>query len=103
MAAISSTASGSNMPTSSTDSDSNVPPSSTVSGFNVPTFILPNFSQMAIEKLEGEDNYLQWLSQIKPIIRSNDLKGIINGSEVCPPQFLSNENGQKTLNPEFTC
>jgi hypothetical protein len=58
---------------------------------------------MAIEKLEGEDNYLQWLSQIKPIIRSNDLEGIIDGSEVCPPQFLSNENGQKTLNPEFTC
>jgi hypothetical protein len=35
---------------------------------------------MAIEKLEGDNNYLQWLSQIMPNIQSNDLEGIIDGS-----------------------
>lgn len=52
-------------------------------------------------KLEGENN-LTWLYQILPIIRTNDLMGFVDGSEVCPPQFLSKEDGKNILNPEFT-
>jgi hypothetical protein len=29
--------------------------------------------------------------------------GIVDGSEVCPPKFLSKEDRQNVLNPEFTC
>jgi hypothetical protein len=65
------------------------------------SILLPNFTHIPIEKLEGSNNYLAWLSQIEPLIRSNDLIGIIDGFEICPSQFLSNE--ERSLNPEFTC
>jgi hypothetical protein len=84
-------------------STSATPNSFTVFGSNTPTFLLPNFTQMSIEKLESSTNYLAWLSQIEPIIRCNDVMGIIDGSEIYPPQFLFDESGQKSLNPDFTC
>jgi hypothetical protein len=71
-------------------------------GSNTPNFLLPNFTQMSIEKLEGS-NYLAWLSRIEPIIHSHELMGFLDGSEVCTPQFLSNEGEQRIINPEFTC
>ena len=68
---------------------------------NTSTLLLPNFTQMPIEKLVGSNDYLAWLSQIEPLIQSNDLIGIIDGSKICPPQFLSNE--ERSLNLEFPC
>jgi hypothetical protein len=80
---------------------SSVSATSNPSTSNTSILLLPNFTHIPIEKLEGSNNYLAWLSQIEPFIRSNDLIGIIDGFEICPSQFLSNE--ERSLNPEFTC
>jgi hypothetical protein len=61
--------------------------------------IIPNFSQLF--KLEGP-SYLEWVAQFQPILRGNDLLGLIEGTDLCPPQFLSNEGNTQTLNPAYT-
>jgi hypothetical protein len=35
-------------------------------------------------------------------LRSNDLLGIVDGTESCPPKFLTDEEGECTLNPKYT-
>jgi hypothetical protein len=52
------------------------------------------------EKLEGP-NYLSWLTQFSPILRSTDSMGIVDGTEPCPPKFLLDENNKQVPNPEF--
>jgi len=52
------------------------------------------------EKLEGP-NYLSWLTQFLPILRSTDSMGIIDEFEPCPPKFLSNDSDKPILNPDF--
>ena len=66
-----------------------------------PSFLLPNFPQGIPAKLDGS-NYLNWLSRFLPALRSNGLMGIIDGSDPCPPEFLVDAEGKKTLNPKFT-
>ena len=66
------------------------------------SFVLPNCNQLAQVKLEGPSNYIRWLSIFLPILRSNELMGIIDGTEPCPPKMLTNEQGQATLNPEYS-
>jgi hypothetical protein len=61
--------------------------------------IIPNFSQLF--KLEGP-NYLRWVIQFQPILRGNDLLGLIEGTDLCPPQFLTDEGNTQTLNPAYT-
>jgi len=53
-------------------------------------------------KLDGS-NYLGWVSQFLLVLRSNDLLGIVDGSESCPSKFLVDSNGQATLtvDPQF--
>jgi hypothetical protein len=80
---------------------SSISATSNSSASNTSTLLLPNFTQMSIEKLEGSNNYLTWLFQIESLIWSSNLIRIIDGSEIFPPQFLSNE--ERSLNPEFTC
>jgi len=53
------------------------------------------------EKLEGP-NYLSWLTQFLPILRSQDSLGIVDGTEPCPPQFLVDENNKQTPNPAYS-
>jgi hypothetical protein len=67
----------------------------------LPVFVLPNMSQGNYTKLEGSNNYLQWLTQFMIALRSYELMGIVDGSEPCPPQFLADAEGKTTLNP--TC
>jgi hypothetical protein len=65
----------------------------------IPTMSAPNLTFH--EKLKGP-NYLSWLTQFLPILRSTDSMGFIDGSESCPPKFLSDDSNKQTLNPEFT-
>jgi len=51
------------------------------------------------EKLEGS-NYPSWLIQFLPILRSINSMGIIDGSEPCPPKFLSDESDKQIHNLE---
>ena len=60
--------------------------------------IIPNFSQLF--KLEGP-NHLGWVPQFQPILHGNDLLGLIEGTDLCPIQFLSDEGNIQTLNPTY--
>jgi hypothetical protein len=52
------------------------------------------------EKLEGP-NYLSWLTQFSPILRSTDSMGIVDGIEPCPPKFLVDDSNKQVPNPDF--
>jgi len=74
-------------------------PNSSTQTTTSPTFsILPNLSQLF--KLEGP-NYLAWVSQFHPILRGNDLQGFVDGIECCPPQLISDEDGNCIANPAY--
>jgi hypothetical protein len=62
------------------------------------TLNLPNFNQMV--KLECH-NYLMWLSQVLPALRSQDILGFVDGSEPCPPQLITDDEGQEITNPTY--
>ncbi len=80
----------------SSDIPASSSPSPTIS------LVLPNYTQMSGVKLEGPNSYLKWLSIFLPVLRSNELLGIIDGTEPCPPKYLTNEQGQDTPNPEYS-
>ncbi|KAB5537892.1 hypothetical protein DKX38_015425 [Salix brachista] len=65
-------------------------------------FIFPNINHLISVKLDGS-NYLGWVSQFLPVLRSNDLLSIVDGSKACPSKFLVDSNGQPTLtlDPKF--
>ena len=65
-------------------------------------FIQPNIGQLMTFKLEGP-NYITWVNQIVPILKTNDLMGFVYGSEPCPSKFLVDDKGivTTTLSPEF--
>jgi hypothetical protein len=46
---------------------------------------------------------MAWSYQFRPILRANDLMGIVDGTEPCPPKFIpsSDKNTPDQLNPEF--
>jgi hypothetical protein len=51
------------------------------------TYVFPNLTHLVSLKLEGP-NYITWSFTVIPILKSHDLMGIVDGSELCPPQFL---------------
>jgi hypothetical protein len=63
--------------------------------FTSPLSNVPSFSQLF--KLEGP-NYLAWVVQFQPILRGNDLQGLVDGTDPCPPQFLTNTDNTQALN-----
>ncbi|KAH9766800.1 retrovirus-related pol polyprotein from transposon RE1 [Citrus sinensis] len=50
-------------------------------------------------------NYLIWKSQILSSVRANELESVLDGSRICPDQFLSSTQGNSTVasreNPQF--
>jgi len=85
--------------TSSGSSSSSSSSSSTTTTITAP--FIPNFTQFISLKLDSS-NYLMWQSQVLPVLRSNDLLGIVDGTEPSPPRFLTNEQGESIVNPEYT-
>ena len=62
-------------------------------------FQTPNITPLISVKLDGT-NYLQWVSQFLPILRSYDLLSIVDGSEVCLDKPII--VGKKQVkNPEY--
>ncbi|KAJ0077218.1 hypothetical protein Patl1_35259 [Pistacia atlantica] len=59
------------------------------------TFPLPNITPLVSVKLD-ESNYLNWTTQFTPVLRSHDLLGIVDGSELCPPKFAIDSEGKTT-------
>ena len=66
------------------------------------SYSFPTINHLISVKLDGS-NYLGWVSKFLPVLRSNDLLGIVDGSEPCPPKFLVDSNGQttSTADPKF--
>jgi hypothetical protein len=47
-----------------------------------------HFARLLTVKL-SPDNYLDWRAQLLPLLRSHYLEGFIDGTLLCPPQFLT--------------
>jgi hypothetical protein len=81
---------------SSSNSSPTTPPTEIIS----PLSLASNFSQLF--KLEGP-NYLGWVAQFQPILRANDLEGMVEGTDICPPQLIPNSDGSEQVpNPAYT-
>jgi hypothetical protein len=69
---------------SSSQHNTNPNPNSSVAATNPctentsPFLTMPNLSQLF--KLEGP-NYLAWVSQFQPILRGNELQGLVDGTD----------------------
>jgi hypothetical protein len=66
------------------------------------TFVLPSLTPQ-ISKLDGQ-NYLSWVQQFLPFLKSHDLLGIVDGTEPCPAEFLVDDTGKPTtmVNPQYS-
>jgi hypothetical protein len=65
-------------------------------------FSIPNIAHLCQFKLV-DSNYLGWVFQFEPILKSHELMGIVDGSEPCPPKFIlaSDKTLPEILNPEY--
>jgi hypothetical protein len=66
---------------------------------------IPNIYSHIAPKIQlDEQNYMAWVFQFRPILRTNDLMGIVDGSEPCPPKFIPGRTSDSPaqLNPAFT-
>jgi hypothetical protein len=68
------------------------------------TFTLPSISQQIPTKLDGPADYLNWVSHFNPILNSHELMGFVDGSEPCPPKYVTDETGNLTtiVNPDYS-
>ncbi|KAF5473053.1 hypothetical protein F2P56_009698 [Juglans regia] len=65
-------------------------------------FAFPNPTQLISIKLD-ETNYLAWTAQFKPILKSHNLLGFIDGSNLCPAVFVDdNAAKNESVNPAYT-
>lgn len=58
-------------------------------------FSFPNIASLVSIKLDVT-NYLNWITQFIPLLWSHDLLGIMDGSEPCPVQFVTDNEGKPT-------
>jgi hypothetical protein len=66
---------------------------------------IPHVQSHIAPKLQlDEQNYMAWVFQFQPILRTNDLMDIIDGFETCPPKFIPDPimDSPTQLNPAFT-
>jgi hypothetical protein len=78
------------------------------------SFIIPNVAHLVYLKLFDNSIYLMWLSLLEPNLISNDLMGIVDGTEPCPSKYLpvslapgaapesSPDKAAALLNPAYT-
>jgi hypothetical protein len=73
------------------------------SGFSsLSQFIFSNPTQLVSIKLD-ETNYLAWTAQFIPILKSHNLLGFIDSSNLCPAMFVGdNAAKNKFVNPAHT-
>ncbi|KAK2984661.1 hypothetical protein RJ640_006644 [Escallonia rubra] len=62
---------------------------------------IPNLQHFTTIKLTTS-NYLLWQTQLMPILRSNNLLGLVDGTEPCPPpEIIIDGSNVKTPNPAY--
>jgi hypothetical protein len=59
-------------------------------------FIASNVVQLIWVKMDGE-NYLSWISQCLPALRSHVLVAFVDGFEPCPEKLLSDAQGKSSI------
>jgi hypothetical protein len=64
-------------------------------------FALPNFPTSVSTKLD-ESNYIGWLNVIIPMLKSHDMMGIVDGSNPCPPELITDVQGKSVPNPDYS-
>ncbi|CAL9029522.1 unnamed protein product, partial [Prunus brigantina] len=77
----------------------------TISDFALHTYTPPIQAQHVPNILSlklTRDNYLLWKNLFLPVLQNYDMSGIIDGTEPCPPQFISSPDNTLTPNPAFT-
>jgi len=62
---------------------------------------MPSFPTSFSVKLD-EGNYIGWLSVIVSILKSHEMMGIVDGSNPCPPQFVTDAEGKNVPNPDYS-
>lgn len=67
----------------------------------VAPFVFSSFTQLTTVKLDG-NKYLQWLSQLIPIMRSRDMMGIVDSSKACPTTLISGAQEKEIFNSNYT-
>lgn len=66
------------------------------------SFLISKLAQLFFIKLDN-NNYLFWVSQFLPVIRTHDLVGIVDGTKPCPTKYLPSQEGSTlTLNLDYT-
>ncbi|KAK2979066.1 hypothetical protein RJ640_026016 [Escallonia rubra] len=68
---------------------------------STPMLLAPNITHLVFLKLDAT-NYILWKSQFIPVLISHDLLGYIDGTFPCPPQYISDSNGQVVVNLAYT-
>jgi hypothetical protein len=65
------------------------------------SFSMPNIAHLYQSKLD-DNNYLGWVFQFEPILKSNGLMGIVNDSKPSPPKHVHafDKTLPEILNPE---
>jgi hypothetical protein len=56
-------------------------------------FTPQNTNQTSFFKLDN-NNYLMWMTQVRPILRTHDLMGIVDGLESCPQKLITDYQGK---------
>ncbi|KAK2981326.1 hypothetical protein RJ640_020196 [Escallonia rubra] len=68
---------------------------------SMPMLVAPNITHLVSLKLDA-NNYILWKSQFLPVLISHDLLDYIDGIFPCPPQYVSDSDGQAIVNPTYT-
>jgi hypothetical protein len=67
------------------------------------SYTFPNVSHIVSIKLDS-GNYIRWLMQIEHVLKANELLGIIDGTEPCPPIQVpaSADKDEQVPNPAYS-
>ncbi|KAI8564838.1 hypothetical protein RHMOL_Rhmol03G0213400 [Rhododendron molle] len=64
-------------------------------------FLVSNFHALVNIKLDGS-NYLLWRAQVESVMEANGFYGYLDGSTEAPPSQIRTDQGELTLNSEYS-
>ncbi|KAJ8624241.1 hypothetical protein MRB53_032771 [Persea americana] len=69
---------------------------------STPAFLFSNIGNLISIKLDSQ-NYLLWKSRFLPVLRAHGMVGFVDGTCLCPPEFLLDSTGIPTqdVNPQY--
>ncbi|KAM1315705.1 hypothetical protein TB2_018869 [Malus domestica] len=89
-----------------TSSDS--PSSGPTSHGEVSNLLHPSIGSITVQNVAGmipiklnRQNYITWRSLFLPVLKRFKLLGLVNGDDLCPPEFVRDSSGSQILNPAY--